>query len=45
VVTSDTHADRRDRLRALDAEVVGKPFTPEELMAALTALGVHHAGP
>jgi two-component system chemotaxis response regulator CheY len=45
VVTSDTHADRRDRLRALGAQVVGKPFTPEELVAALAILGVHHDGP
>ncbi len=45
VVTSDTHPERRDRLRTLGAQVVGKPFTPEELLAAFVALGIHHACP
>jgi two-component system chemotaxis response regulator CheY len=45
VVTSDTHPDRRERLRALGAQVVGKPFTPEGLCAALRTLGVLHERP
>jgi two-component system chemotaxis response regulator CheY len=45
VITSDTNAARRERLRALQAQVIGKPFRAEELANAFAVLGVAYARP